>query len=386
MKANGRFFFVIGLAVAISLASVRAQEEKETLGDKLKKLFTRPTPSASPTPRRRHRSSPSPTETPSITGSPSSIPTYGETPEPIQAETPRTQYFEPVRPINPGPSDRNLPRTFPAPPIPAAPSETATVIPEPTLEEIPDSRPAPSLPEVFSPPGNVPAPEASKKEMEKPTPSPPETVPIPNVSPAGSPEKIPTSQKGPQSPAISIDQLADAPQYAADVRKLIANGLDLTNRALAYKYASADPANGGLDCSGFIYYVLTKSGFNNVPRDARDQYTWVRKAGNFQAVLGHNDDTFELDGLRPGDLLFWANASGASHEPDITQIMIYIGREKATNQRLMIGASEHGTYNGQKKSGVGVFEFKLGAADSGSDEETSSVFVGYGRFPDLSVN
>lgn len=185
---------------------------------------------------------------------------------------------------------------------------------------------------------------------------------------------------------MSLDNIAEAPEYSLDVRKLIGVGLDLAKRDLTYKYASADPANGGLDCSGFIHYALTKSGFNNVPRDARDQYVWVRKAGNFQAVLGHNEDTFELDGLRPGDLLFWANASGAGHEPDITQIMIYIGRDKATHQRLMIGASEHGISNGQKKSGVGVFDFKLGSAKSESDEETSSVFVGYGRFPDLSPN
>lgn len=195
----------------------------------------------------------------------------------------------------------------------------------------------------------------------------------------------PPTPKEVQTSAISTSDIAEAPQYSSDVRKIVETGFDLTKRNLGYKYASADPANGGLDCSGFIHYVLTKSGLSNVPRDARDQYTWVRKAGNFQAVLGHNDDTFELDGLRPGDLLFWASASGASHEPDITQIMIYVGRDKATNQRLMIGASEHSTYNGQKKSGVGVFDFKLGSAGS-EEEEASSVFVGYGRFPDLSAN
>jgi len=66
--------------------------------------------------------------------------------------------------------------------------------------------------------------------------------------------------------------------------------------------------------------------------------------------------------------------------------MIYIGRDKSTNQRLMIGASEHGTYNAQKKSGVGLFDFKPGSEQSGPDEEQSSVFAGYGRFPDLSGN
>ncbi|HLW35993.1 MAG TPA: NlpC/P60 family protein [Chthoniobacterales bacterium] len=391
MKINGRLLVVIVLAM--SFASVRGQEEKETLGDKLKKLFTRPTPSATPTPRRSHRRrSPSPdsssysTETPSPTESPAAIPSYGETPlpsstpgtstetvEPMQAESPRTQYFEPVRPINPGPRGRATPRMIYAPQTLTTPalSETATETPDVTEEESERSRPMPSLPQSI--------PNAQTEESPKMTPSVFSPTPAVAVSPT------PLAKKTP-SVAISLEDIAEAPQSSADIRKLIRTGLDLATRNLTYKYASADPTNGGLDCSGFIYYVLTKSGLNNVPRDARDQYVWVRKAGNFQAVLGHGDDTFELDGLRPGDLLFWANPSGASREAEITQIMIYIGRDKSTNQRLMIGASEHGTYNAQKKSDVGVFDFKPGSEESGSDEEQGSVFVGYGRFPDLSGN
>ena len=190
-------------------------------------------------------------------------------------------------------------------------------------------------------------------------------------------------------PEISIPSKSDIVEsrdYPEEVRKTVVLGLELAKRNLTYKYASADPGNGGLDCSGFIYYVLTKSGISNVPRDAREQYVWVRKAGNFQAVLGQGDDTFELDALKPGDLLFWANKSGMSREPEITQAMIYIGRDKATNQRLMIGAAERGTYKGKPASGVGMFDFKLGSAVENEDEEASSVFVGYGRFPDLSGN
>ncbi len=169
------------------------------------------------------------------------------------------------------------------------------------------------------------------------------------------------------------------------MKKIVDIGLALTTRDLTYKYASADPTKGGMDYSGFIWYVFTQSGVQNVPRDAREQYAWVRKAGNFQAVLGHSDDTFELDGLKPGDLLFWASPSGASREPEITQTMIYLGRDKSTNQRLMMGASEGGTFRGEKQSGVGVFDFKLRPAEQ-ADEEATSVFVGYGRFPDLSGN
>src|SRR5439155_14545807 len=107
--------------------------------------------------------------------------------------------------------------------------------------------------------------------------------------------------------SIASSEISGYENYSAEVRRVIDLGLSLTTQNLGYKYGSADPANGGMDCSGFIYYVLSKCGLNDVPRDARDQYIWVRKTGNFQAVLGHRDDTFELDALKPGDLLFWAS-------------------------------------------------------------------------------
>ena len=358
----------MALAVTMSFASTYGQEQKETLGDKLKKLFVRPTPT--PTPRRSHRrSSPSPSATasttPVSTSESTAMPTYGETPSPnaepsasiealppVEAKTPETQYFEPVRPIDPGPRARPSPRTIYALPQTApSPSETPMPLPETPEEISPEERPMPSLPPV--------AATTSSPVAENPT----------------LPASVP-----------SESDIIESKDYPEDVRKLVALSLDLAKKNLNYKYASADPANGGLDCSGFIYYVLTKSGIKNVPRDAREQYVWVRKAGNFQAVLAHGDDTFELDALKPGDLLFWSNNSGVGREPEITQTMIYLGHDKSTNQRLMIGASEGGSFKGQKESGVGVFDFKLGATEQDSDEPPTSVFVGYGGFPDLSGN
>jgi cell wall-associated NlpC family hydrolase len=301
-------------------------------------------------------------ETQASPGESATVPTYGETPlpktepsasieslAPVEAKTPETQYFEPVRPINPGPQGRSAPTIFAPPQATVSPSETPGPIPETYEEANPEERPMPSLPQVTA---STAAPISEN--------------PIPEAS-------VP-----------SESEIIESNDYPDDVRKLVDLGLDLAKKRLTYKYASADPANGGLDCSGFIYYVLTKSGVKSVPRDAREQYVWVRKAGNFQAVLGHGDDTFELDALKPGDLLFWANNSGLSREPEITQITIYVGRDKTTKQRLMIGASEGGTYKGVKKSGIGVFDFKLAAIGENPDEIPASVFVGYGRFPDLS--
>lgn len=152
---------------------------------------------------------------------------------------------------------------------------------------------------------------------------------------------------------------------------------------LGYKINSADPTGGGMDSSGFVYHVLSQSGIKGVPRDAREQYVWVRKAGTFEAVLAQRDDSFELDALKPGDLLFWATPYSVSREPDIIQTMIYIGRDKATNQRLMIGASEGRTYKGQMRKGVNVFDFKIGRAASKASKEPTAIFVGYGHVPGL---
>ncbi|MDB6146716.1 MAG: spr [Spartobacteria bacterium] len=167
------------------------------------------------------------------------------------------------------------------------------------------------------------------------------------------------------------------------MRKVLDVALELTTQNLSYKYGSADPAKGGMDCSGFINYVLTKSGLKDVPRDAREQYIWVRKAGKFQAVLGRSQDTFELDALKPGDLLFWSGTYNVDRDPAITHTMIYLGREKATNQRIMVGASDGRTYKGQSRFGVSVFDFKIAGRKAPSAGEPGPTFVGYASIPGL---
>ncbi len=171
--------------------------------------------------------------------------------------------------------------------------------------------------------------------------------------------------------------------YPAKVRQLIEAGLELTKQNLGYTYGSADPANGGMDCSGFIYYVLRQNGYPDVPRDSSQQYVWVRKAGNFDAVLSRNEDSFELDALKPGDLLFWRGTYNIDRDPPITHTMIYLGREKGTKKRIMIGASDGRTYDGKQRFGVSVFDFKIPPPPNSADAKLSPVFVGYGRIPGL---
>ena len=157
--------------------------------------------------------------------------------------------------------------------------------------------------------------------------------------------------------------------------------LNLTTRNLEYQYGSADPANGGMDCSGFVYYVLTQNGVPDVPRDSSQQYIWLRKAGKFQAVISQKEDSFELDALVPGDLLFWTGTYKIDRDPPITHAMIYLGREKGTNKRIMVGASDGRTYKGESRYGVSVFDFKISRPAPTNEGRLSPTFVGYGAVP-----
>ena len=167
------------------------------------------------------------------------------------------------------------------------------------------------------------------------------------------------------------------------MRAITDTALELTRRNLNYTYGSADPANGGMDCSGFVFYVLTQNGVRAVPRDSSQQYVWLRKAGNFRAVNSRREDSFELDELVPGDLLFWTGTYHIERDPPITHAMIYLGRDKKTNQRIMVGASDGRTYKGESRYGVSVFDFKIPRPGKTDEGRMSPSFIGYGHIPDL---
>ena len=252
----------------------------------------------------------------------------------------------------------------------------------------------------------TPSPETSPKQKKaSPTPSPspspkskskrkkPSATPEPEESPSPTPAETPppppsgsraSGKKAWPNVSLSPDEIAESASYPPKVREVIDAGLALTKQNLGYTYGSADPANGGMDCSGFIYYVLQQNGFPNVPRDSSQQYVWVRKAGNFNVVLSRKEDSFELDALKPGDLLFWRGTYNIDRDPPITHTMIYLGREKRTKKRVMIGSSDGRTYDGKQRWGVSVFDFKMPPPPQSGDAKISPVFVGYGRIPGLS--
>ena len=181
--------------------------------------------------------------------------------------------------------------------------------------------------------------------------------------------------------AIAPEELVEFNAQPAAVKKLIESSLALAGQNLTYTYGSSDPANGGLDCSGFIYHVLRHHGFTQVPRDSSGQYTWVRHARGFRSVISRKADSFELDELLPGDLLFWTGTYATPNDPPISHVMIYLGTEKLTGTKVMVGSSDGRTYHGQKRNGASVFDFMMPRAPNSGDQRTT--FVGYGRIPGL---
>ena len=143
------------------------------------------------------------------------------------------------------------------------------------------------------------------------------------------------------------------------MQQLISAALELTKLNLTYTYGSADPAKGGMDCSGTMYHLLRAQGFTDVPRDSSGQYAWARKRGPFFAVVSKDAKSFEFDDLLPGDLLFWTGTYEVRREIPISHVMLYLGTEKKTKKRVMFGASDGRTYSGIQRWGVSVFDFKM---------------------------
>jgi cell wall-associated NlpC family hydrolase len=183
---------------------------------------------------------------------------------------------------------------------------------------------------------------------------------------------------------ITPENLREFNDQPPKVQQLIRDALALTEQNLTYTYGSSDPSAGGMDCSGFIYYVLTKSGFKDVPRDSSEQYAWIRQNSNFHAVLSRNSKSFEFRELKPGDLMFWSGTYKVDREIPISHVMIYLGTEKSTKRPVMVGASDGRSYAGIRRNGVSVFDFKMPSGEpNNSDPDLIARFDGYGTIPGL---
>ena len=179
---------------------------------------------------------------------------------------------------------------------------------------------------------------------------------------------------------LDVSNLRDYDAQSPAVRRLLAHALAMTKFNLAYHYGSSDPASGGMDCSGTIYYLLQQAGVKDVPRDSSEMYRWVWTQSRFQAVVSSSLDTFELARLKPGDLLFWTGTYDIKRDPPVTHVMIYLGIDRQNGRRVMMGASEGRRFEGISRYGVSVFDFVIPQPSAAGSQ---SRFIGYGAIPGL---
>lgn len=178
--------------------------------------------------------------------------------------------------------------------------------------------------------------------------------------------------------AIATDDIAGFDSYPPPTQTLIRKAAALTRQNLTYQFASSDPKNGGMDCSGTIYHLLQSCGFKNVPRQADELCRWIALRSvlyRTEKVVSLADPAFSA--LRPGDLLFWSgtyDTTGPRHA-SISHVMLYLGKRKSDGKPIIFGASDGRTYEGQKRCGVSVFDFVL------PKNGGRSAFHGYGPLP-----
>ncbi len=172
---------------------------------------------------------------------------------------------------------------------------------------------------------------------------------------------------------ISTHSLKDFESNPKEVKQVIKIALDLANKNIGYRYGSAEPKSGGMDCSGTIHYLLTQVGIKTPPRSSEELYKWIVREGAFhQAKTNDSNTTFQE--LKPGDLLFWSGTYQTEKNVYVSHVMMYLGKN-SQGEPLMVGSSNGRTYKGRSIYGVSVFDFQLPAANS------RSKFLGYSCIP-----
>jgi cell wall-associated NlpC family hydrolase len=178
---------------------------------------------------------------------------------------------------------------------------------------------------------------------------------------------------------IETAELVDIGLLSEPRRRLIEGALAVARDSpwLPYLAGGADPATGGFDCSGAMYFVMRKAGLNP-PRSSGGQMEWLRISGRLHVVPADAVDLnhASFTDLKPGDLLFWA-VNDASAKPRIHHVAMYLGTAKTDGLPLMINSTDGRTYRGRKGNGYGVYDFRVPKTGS------PSKLVGYGTPPGI---
>lgn len=178
---------------------------------------------------------------------------------------------------------------------------------------------------------------------------------------------------------IDATELAGIELLHESRQQLIEGALALAKDSpwLPYRIGSADPGLGGFDCSGAMYFVMTKAGLKP-PRSSAGQMEWLQKNGRFHEIAEDADDVKHpsFAALKPGDLLFWA-VNEVTGEKRIHHVAMYLGTAKSDGLPLIINSTDGRTYRGRKGNGYGVYDFAIPKKDA------LSKLVGYGTPPGI---
>lgn len=177
--------------------------------------------------------------------------------------------------------------------------------------------------------------------------------------------------------SIEPEKLDGFDHYAPQIQQLIRDALALTKLNLTYTFGSSNPKQGGMDCSGTIFHLLNALGLKSVPRQSNEMCAWVQSH-----TLLHRIDKAdslkhpEFAALHPGDLLFWSGTYEATPRTlPVTHVMLYLGKMKTSGRHLLFGASDGRAYQGERRTGVSVFDFSI------PREGSKSKLYGYGLIP-----
>lgn len=159
----------------------------------------------------------------------------------------------------------------------------------------------------------------------------------------------------PPSPSVrdSLRSFPASPSTASLVRRCDVMAL----QELVYKFGADDPSTGGLDCSGAVQYLLRQEGIREVPRTAYTQYLWLKKLGALNKVSRWTWSAERVSKkMRSGDLMFWTGTYNTGRSPNISHVMIYLGRDASNGKHYMFGASSRKS-KGLHGNAVDVYEF-----------------------------
>jgi peptidoglycan DL-endopeptidase CwlO len=177
---------------------------------------------------------------------------------------------------------------------------------------------------------------------------------------------------------IASTDLKDFDSLPADRKKLIETALAVARDSpwLPYTDQGADPAKGGFDCSGAMYFVMRKTGLEP-PRASGGQFQWLKENKRLSEVPADAGtlDHPSLKKLQPADLLFW----GHPETGRISHVAMYLGMEKKDGLAVMINSTDGRSYRGVQANGYGVYDFRIPKVGS------KSTFMGYGTPPGIAV-